>query len=252
MITIVIPMAGRGSRFAEAGFTTPKPLIPIHDVPMIRLVIENIRPKRPHRFVFICQADAVDRYGLREKLGRWAPGSGIVELKDITQGAACTVLEAVAEIDPDQPLMIANSDQYVDIRIDDYLGDMDDRALDGLIMTMDAEDPKWSYAELDSHDLVTRVVEKQVISRHATVGIYNYRRGSDFIDGAREMIRQDLRVNGEFYVAPVYDRLIADGARVGVYGVGSEGQGMYGLGIPSDLTAFLALPLSQRVTKGLV
>lgn len=251
MITIVIPMAGRGSRFADAGYTTPKPLIPIHGVPMIRLVIENIRPSRPHRFVFICQAEAVAEYGLRERLAAWAPGSGLVELNGVTEGAACTVLEAVDEIDLEQPLMIANSDQYVDVAIKDYLADMDDRELDGLIMTMDADDPKWSFAALDDQGLVTRVVEKQPISRHATVGIYNYRRAGDFIEGAREMIRQDLRVNGEFYVAPVYDRMIAAGARIGVHGVGLEGAGMHGLGIPTDLEAFLALPLSRRATEGL-
>lgn len=252
MITIVIPMAGRGSRFAEAGFTTPKPLIPVHGVPMIRLVIENIRPAQNHRFVFICQAEAVNEYGLRARLSAWAPGSGLVELNGITEGAACTVLEAADQIEPDQPLMIANSDQYVNVRIDDYLADMDERALDGLIMTMDADDPKWSFAALDDRGLVTRVVEKQPISRHATVGIYNYRRGGDFIEGARDMIRRDLRVNGEFYVAPVYERMIAAGARIGVHGVGSEGAGMHGLGIPADLETFLALPLSRRATEGLV
>lgn len=251
MITIVIPMAGRGSRFADAGYTTPKPLIPIHGVPMIRLVIENIRPAQDHKFVFICQREAVAAYGLRERLQAWAPGSGLVELDDVTQGAACTVLTAVHEIDPAQPLMIANSDQYVDIAIDDYLGDIQKRDLDGLIMTMDADDPKWSFAAVDAGGLVTRVVEKQPISRHATVGIYNYRRAGDFIDGANEMIRQDLRVNGEFYVAPVYDRMIAAGARIGIHDVGSEGAGMYGLGIPADLEGFLALPLSSRATTGL-
>lgn len=251
MITIVIPMAGRGSRFADAGYTTPKPLIPIHGVPMIRLVIKNIRPAQEHRFVFICQREAVAAYGLRERLQTWAPGSGLVELDGVTEGAACTVLTAVDEIDPEQPLMIANSDQYVDIAIDDYLDDMRDRDLDGLIMTMDADDPKWSFAEVDAQGLVRRVVEKQPISRHATVGIYNYGRAGDFIEGAHEMIRQDLRVNGEFYVAPVYDRMIAAGARIGIHDVGSEGAGMYGLGIPADLESFLALPLSSRATTGL-
>ncbi|QBX38792.1 glycosyl transferase family 2 [Brevundimonas sp. S30B] len=249
--TIVIPMAGRGSRFADAGYTTPKPLIPIHGRPMIQVVIDNIRPSTPHRFVFICQAEAVGEYGLRDQLQEWAPGSALVELNGVTEGAACTVLEADAHIDRDQPLMIANSDQYVDIAIDDYLAEMDRRDLDGLIMTMDADDPKWSFAALDDQDLVTRVVEKQPISRHATVGIYNYRRGGDFIDGAREMIARDLRVNGEFYVAPVYDQMIARGARVGVFGVGAEADGMYGLGIPADLDRFAALEVSRRAVEGL-
>lgn len=251
MVTIVIPMAGRGSRFADAGYTTPKPLIPVHGVPMIRLVIDNIRPSRPHRFVFICQADAVERFGLEQRLQAWAPGCDLVQLSGVTEGAACTVLEAADFIDPDQPLMIANSDQYVDVDIDDYLADMDGRELDGLIMTMDADDPKWSFAAVDDQGMVTRVAEKQPISRHATVGVYNYRRAGDFLEGAREMIRRDMRVNGEFYVAPVYDLMIAKGARIGVHSIGSEGAGMHGLGIPADLDAFLALPLSRKATEGL-
>jgi dTDP-glucose pyrophosphorylase len=118
-------------------------------------------------------------------------------------------------------------------------------------MTMDADDPKWSFAAVDDDGLVTRVVEKEPISRHATVGVYNYRRASDFIDGAREMIARDLRVNGEFYVAPVYDHMIARGGRVGVYSVGAVDAGMYGLGVPADLEAFIAGEVSNRAVRGL-
>ncbi len=246
MLNIVIPMAGLGSRFARAGYALPKPLIPVHGVPMIRLVIENIRPSTPHRFVFIAQRAHDDAYGLREKLNAWAPGCEIVLLDGLTEGAACTVLTARDAIDGAAPLMIANSDQYVDIAIDPYVEAMAARNLDGLIMTMQADDPKWSFAGLDDQGMVTRVVEKQVISPHATVGIYNFARGQDFVGGADRMIARDERVNGEFYVAPVYNEMIANGARIGVHDIGAEGSGMYGLGIPADLDLFLALPLSTR------
>jgi dTDP-glucose pyrophosphorylase len=251
MLNIVIPMAGLGSRFARAGYSLPKPLIPVHGVPMIRLVIENVRPSTPHRFIFICQRAHDDTYDLRQRLNKWAPGCGIVLLDGLTEGAACTVLTARDLIDPEAPMMIANSDQYVDITIDPYVDAMAARDLDGLIMTMQANDPKWSFAGLDDNGLVTRVVEKEVISTHATVGIYNFARGKDFLAGADEMIAKNLRVNNEFYVAPVYNEMIADGARIGVHDIGAEGSGMYGLGIPADLDLFLGLPLSQKVTKGL-
>lgn len=250
MLNIVIPMAGRGSRFAEAGYADPKPLIPIHGVPMIRLVIENLRPMRLHRFIFICQRAHYVEYGLEGRLPDWAPGSEVVLLDGITAGAACTVLEARALIDSDASLMIANSDQYVDFSLDDYLADQDSRALDGLIMTMKADDPKWSFAETDADGHVRRVVEKEVISEDATVGIYNYARGSDFVRAADLMIAADERVNNEFYVAPVYNRLIDDfGKKIGIHDVGSEGAGMYGLGTPADLDKFLALPLSRRAAE---
>ncbi|HQT44262.1 MAG TPA: hypothetical protein PLD79_09690 [Halothiobacillus sp.] len=148
--------------------------------------------------------------------------------------------------------MIVNSDQYVDIAIDDYLADMEARALDGLIMTMQADDPKWLFAGLDESGLVTRVVEKEVISSHATVGIYNFRSGTEFLRHAEAMITKNLRINNEFYVAPIYNEMIALGARVGIYNIGSEAAGMYGLGIPDDLNLFLGLELSRRATAGIV
>ncbi len=246
MLNIVVPMAGAGSRFASSGYRDPKPLIPLRGVPMIRVVIDNLRPTQPHRFIFVCQQSHVRQYGLTSKLRTWAPGCEIVELEGLTEGAACTVLAAQHLIDSDAPLMIANSDQFIDADIDDYLAAMSGGGLDGLIMTMTATDPKWSFVGLDASGHVTRVAEKQVISNEATVGIYNFATGSSFVAAARRMIEANERVNNEFYVAPTYNTLIADGARIGVYNIGSEGNGMYGLGIPADLEFFLAHPVSNK------
>ena len=238
ILTIVVPMAGRGSRFASVGYFDPKPLIPVHGQPMIKVVIDNLTPSRPHRFVFICQREHASAYGLIDRLRDWAPGSVVVEIDGVTDGAACTVLTAREHLGSG-PLMIANSDQFVEVAIDDYLA-ATDRGLDGLIMTMRADDPKWSYAAIREDGLVSRVVEKQVISDQATVGIYNFASASDFVASADRMIAADERVNGEFYVAPVYNDLIAQGRSVGVFNVGEVGAGMYGLGTPEDLQVFLA------------
>lgn len=245
MLNIVIPMAGAGSRFARVGYVEPKPLIPVHGIPMIRLVIQNLRPSRRHRFIFICQQKHIETYALYERLSAWAPGCEVIGIYGLTEGAACTVLKAKHLINTDNPLMIANSDQWVDVNIDNYLA-LTDGDIDGLIMTMKANDPKWSYVELDTDGYVTRVAEKQVISDEATVGIYNFRRGRDFVAAAEDMIRRDLRVNGEFYVAPAYNQMIEHGARVGVYNIGREAAGMYGLGTPEDLEFFKSLPISAR------
>jgi dTDP-glucose pyrophosphorylase len=246
MLNIVLPIAGRGSRFAVAGYAQPKPLIPIHGAPMIAAVVRNVRPRSAHRFIFVALAEHLEHAGLREALTDAAPGSVIVPVDRVTDGAACTVLLARDYINSDQPLMLANSDQWVDIDIDDYLASMDRQRGDGLIMTMKADDPKWSFVGLNGRRHVTRVVEKEAISNEATVGIYNFRRGSDFVRAAEQMIAKNLRVNNEFYVAPVYNELIAEGARIAIYNVGREGAGMYGLGIPSDLEQFLADPISLR------
>lgn len=250
MLKIIVPMAGAGSRFAVAGYRDPKPLIPVHGVPMIKVVIDNLTPQRDHNFIFICQAAHVEAYGLREKLSLWAPGCEIVELHGVTEGAACTVHAAKSLIDNEHPVMIANSDQFVDMDIDNYLAAMDSAAADGIIMTMKANDPKWSFVGFNEQGTINRVVEKEVISDEATVGIYNFRTGRQLIAAIEQMFEKQLRVNGEFYVAPAYNEIIEQGAHVIHYSVGSEGLGMYGLGIPADLDYFLSLPISHQATAG--
>ena len=125
---------------------------------------------------------------------------------------------------------------------------MEERDADGLIMTFWADHPKWSYVRLGEGGFVTEVVEKQVVSNHATVGIYNFRRGRDYVQGAERMIAKNLRVNNEFYVAPVYNETIAAGAKIVIHNVGEENNGMYGLGVPGDLDPFLSNSVSRRAT----
>lgn len=240
MLNIVIPMAGRGSRFAKAGYKMPKPLIDIYGHPMIEHVTKNIRPDCKHRFIYICQQEHLEKYHLAAELERMAHGCAIVTVDHITEGAACTVLLAEKYIDNEDALMIANSDQFVDTDINQYLACMADH--DGLIMTMPDSDPKWSYIRYDENGFVTTVQEKKVISDQATVGIYNYRHGSEFVKYARQMIRKNLRVNNEFYVAPVYNEMIEAGAKIVFYNVGNS---MYGLGTPEDLEIFLENPISK-------
>lgn len=242
-LTIVIPMAGAGSRFVAAGYQVPKPLIPVHGVEMIRLVIDNLTPQTPHRFVFVCQRAHVERYQLDDSLARWAPGSSLIQVDGLTEGAAVSVLAAQHEIDPDAPLMIANSDQWVDTSIDEYITAQ--LGHDGLIMTMRDHDPKWSYVRYDAHGRLVGVVEKQVVSTEATVGIYNAARASLMLDALRELVARDRRTNGEFYVAPAYDLMIESGARVTTVDVGDVSTVMHGLGTPVDLEAFLAHPRSR-------
>lgn len=249
MLNIVVPMAGRGSRFADAGFTDPKPLIKINGKYMIQVVINNLKPAQPHRFIFVCQNSHVVDYELEKVFAEVCDDYRIVGIDGITEGAAVTVLKARDLFDNDDPLMIANSDQWVDVNINDYLADIEERQLDGSMLTMKANDPKWSYAKLDDNQTVTEVVEKVVVSDEATVGIYNFSKGSDFCRFADQMIAQGLRSNGEFYVAPVYTLMASRNAQIGVFNVGEEANGMYGLGIPSDLNIFLSSSVLNIATS---
>lgn len=232
-------MAGRGSRFSEAGYEMPKPLIDINGHPMIEFVTRNITPDCDHRFIYICQKEHIEKYGLSDKLKHYSANCEIIPITYITEGAACTVLLAEKWIDSEEPLMIANSDQFVDTDINAYLSCM--FGYDGLIMTMPATHPKWSYIKYD-RDLVTTVREKEVISNQATVGIYNYQKGSDFVKYAHQMMDKNIRVNGEFYVAPVYNEMIEAGLRITYCDVGER---MYGLGTPEDLELFLHTDLAK-------
>ena len=259
MLNIVVPMAGRGSRFANAGYKDPKPLIRFGGKPMIQWVVENVTPKVSHRLIFLCLEEHLRQYpDISSTLRAISPRCEIVPVGGVTEGAACTVLLARTFIDTDEPLMIANSDQFVSLDINDYLAVMDEKHADGLIMTFEADDAKWSYCRLREDGTVSEVVEKREVSNEATVGIYNFHRGRDFVRAADKMIAYNLRVNNEFYVAPTYNQLIAENAKIFVSRTGREYSGMYGLGIPTDLDFFMttsaydqgqssgALPLSEH------
>ena len=157
MLNIVIPMAGRGSRFAEKGYFDPKPLIPIGDKRMIEVVVNNLKPKCEHRFIFVCQQEHLDKYNYKGELDRIAPGCEIIGIDGITEGAACTVMYSESFIDNDIPLMIANSDQWIDADINDYLDYMqsEDR-IHRLGLAPDAK-PQVEFVECeDSIDQVVR------------------------------------------------------------------------------------------------
>ena len=242
MLNIVVPMAGRGSRFSNAGYKMPKPLIDVHGHYMIEYVTKNLTPQIEHRFIYICQEEHLEKYQLEKYLRQIAPNCVVVTVDHITEGAACTVLLAEGYINSNDSLMIANSDQYRDTDINHYLRQMNN--YDGLIMTMPANDPKWSFIKVDEKNLVSMVREKEVISNEATVGVYNYKHGKDFVKYAHLMIEKNIRVNNEFYVAPVYNEMIDAGMKITYFDVGEK---MYGLGTPEDLSEFLKTELSKTV-----
>jgi HAD superfamily hydrolase (TIGR01509 family) len=241
-LTVVVPMAGSGSRFAEAGFVFPKPLVEVHGRPMIQVVMENLNIRA--KFLFIVQKVHEHRFNIDAMLKLLYPGCEIVTVEELTAGAACTVLLAERFIDSDNPLLIVNSDQFIKWSALETMSRLETENLDGAVLTFASSHPKWSYVALnDETGLVTEVAEKRPISNHATVGIYYWRRGRDFVRYAKKMIARNERVNGEFYIAPVYNHAIADGARIKSWDVDQ----MWGLGTPEDLEYFLEHgPLSPR------
>ena len=240
MINIVIPMAGAGSRFVKAGYKTPKPFIDVLGKPMICHVLDNLNMPNAKFILLVRQ----EHYESEPETIQWIKLHYNVEyvlVDKLTEGAACTVLYAHRLINNDTPLLIANSDQIVDMNVADYIADSDNRHLDGSILcfTDETMNPSYSFAKVDEHGIVEEVREKQPISTHATVGIYYYAKGCSFVNGAVDMVVHNDRVNNEFYVAPVYNYAIAQGEKFGIYDI--EFSQMHGTGTPADLDKYIAI-----------
>ncbi|MDB4726108.1 glycosyltransferase family 2 protein, partial [bacterium] len=210
-----------------------KPLIQINDRPMIELVVNNIGIEA--NYIFVVQKEHRIKYNLDTMLSLIVPKCKIVEVDTITEGAACTALLAKEFIDNDEPLFFANSDQYVEWNPVEFMYTMQERQADGGIVTFKATHPKWSFAKVDDYGIITEVAEKKPISDCATVGFYYWKKGSDFVRCAERMIEKDIRINGEFYVCPVFNEAIEDDMLIRNYAVDK----MWGLGTPEDLEYYL-------------
>ena len=232
-LNVLIPMAGAGSRFQQAGYTFPKPLIEVKGKPMIQVVVENLNIKA--NFIYVVLKEHRQKYNLDTLLNLITPDCKIVEVDGITEGAACTALLAKEYINSENPLFFANSDQFVEWDSNEFLYKMNEINADGGIVSFRATHPKWSFAKIDEQGLVTEVAEKNPISDIATVGYYYWKHGSDFVKYAEDMIEKDIRVNNEFYVCPVFNQAIKDGKEIRTFDIPK----MWGLGTPEDLKNYL-------------
>ena len=239
MINIVIPMAGEGSRFVKSGYQKPKPFIDVDGKPMIVRVLENL-DYPDARYILIARKEHMEKEKeLVEQIEKEF-NAIVIPIDKLTEGTACTVLYARKYINNNEPLLIANSDQIVDMDIADFIDDCSDNKLDGSILTFvdEFKDPKWSFAKIDKNNLVTKVKEKVVISEYATVGIYLFSKGEYFVNSTIDMIIENERVNGEFYTCPTYNYAIKENAKIGIYNI--DFKQMHGIGTPDDLNYYLS------------
>ena len=233
-MNVLIPMAGAGSRFEKAGYTFPKPLIEVNGKPMIQVVVENLNIDAKH--IFIVQKEHYEKYNLKYLLNLITENNcEIVQVDGMTEGAACTTLLAKELINNNEPLVMANSDQFVEWDSNEFMYSMTADNIDAGILTFNSTHPKWSFAKLNEDGFVSEVAEKKPISDIATVGVYYWNKGSDYVKYAEQMISKDVRVNNEFYVCPVFNEAIQDGKKVKVFPI----EKMWGLGTPEDLDIFL-------------
>ena len=232
-MNVLIPMAGAGSRFAQAGYTFPKPLIEVNGKPMIQVVVENLNVEA--HFIYLVQKEHYEKYNLKQLLNLITPGCDIIQVDGITDGAARTTLLAKQLIDNGEPLLMANSDQFVEWNSNEVLYAFTADEVDGGIVTFKATHPKWSFAKIGEDGFIDEVAEKNPISDNATVGIYYWKKGSDYVKYAEQMIDKNIRTNGEFYTCPSFNEAIADGKKIRNKSI----EKMWGLGTPEDLNYFL-------------
>jgi HAD superfamily hydrolase (TIGR01509 family) len=249
-INVVIPMAGLGSRFSKAGYTVPKPFIPVFGKPMIHWVIENMQIKAEEfrssidpviqlRFHFIVQQKHLDEFNFVESLNTLGIDYTITPIQTVTEGAACTVLLVKDKIYTSEPLVIVNSDQYLEWNPNEFYRALLNPSYDGCISVFENRDPtdiKWSYSKVDEDGIVQDVAEKKYISQWATTGIYGWSYGYDFVNYATQMILKNVRVNNEFYVCPVYNEAIQSSSMKFRNLLCKK---LWGLGVPEDLDLFL-------------
>jgi NDP-sugar pyrophosphorylase family protein len=233
---LVVPMAGKGSRFKEQGYKDSKPFIDVNGKPMIQRVIENLNFEFNPEFktIILCQKSDYEQYDFsifREIIGH--DNIEIIQIDGITEGAACTLLLAEKFIDNSTPMLSFNTDQMIDYDVVKTFHKL--KAFDAGMPCFKGDSPAWSYAKTDFMGLVTEVAEKKVISNNATAGYYYWGKGSEFVKYAKEMINANDRVNNEFYVAPVYNYAIKDGKKVCITNVDN----IYQLGTPEDLEIYL-------------
>lgn len=230
---ILIPMAGAGARFSLAGYSFPKPLIEVNNKPMIQVVTENLEIDA--KFIYIVQEEHYNKFNLKYLLNLITPNCEIITINGITEGAACTTLKAKELINNNKHLIIANSDQFIEWNSNEFYYSMIADNNDGGILTFKSTHPKWSFVKLNDKNLVEEVAEKKPISDIATVGIYYWNKGSDYVKYTEQMIEKNIKINNEFYVAPVYNEAISDGKKIKTFNI----KKMWGLGTPEDLKNFI-------------
>jgi NDP-sugar pyrophosphorylase family protein len=229
-LKIIIPMAGRGKRFVEAGYATPKPLLKIDDKLILSHIIDSMKTPNSE-FIFLPRQDHCDEHQLDKVLQTLEPSSKIVKVNEITEGAICTVLLAKEHFNDESPVIIKDCDQIINWDPKHFLDFVQRNKADAAVVTIHTDKPHYSFAKLDSDGKVIQTAEKSVISNYGNTGIYYFAKGSQLIKYAEKLISKNIRVNNEFYTAPVYNEYIQDGKLVLNYPIAE----MFQLGTPEEL-----------------
>ncbi|MDH3710097.1 MAG: glycosyltransferase family 2 protein [Cyclobacteriaceae bacterium] len=231
---VVMPMAGRGSRFSQAGVDTPKPLIDVCGKPMFSWAVKSLEGVSYSRFVAVVLQEHQDQFDIEGSIKKYVPGDvSVICIPEVTAGQLCTVLAAKEEINTPEDVLIIPSDTLV---VSSLARDINGASPDckGIISVAQMPGDHWSFAKVGDQDRVTEVAEKVRISEYASTGLYYFRHGHEFVEIAEEMVRQKEKTRGEYYVIPVYNKYLDRSWEVKV----SHAQELWDMGNPTALENF--------------
>ena len=232
-LQIVIPMAGEAKSFKKAGYKFPKFLVDIAGKPMIQWVTENINAEA--KYIFILNEHHYNNYNMKYMLPLLVPNCEIVTINEKTEGAPQTVLMAKRLINNDKPLAIINADQYMEWNSNEFFYAMAADECDGGIVTFESTHPMYSFVKTGEDGFISECAEKKPISRYATAGVYYFRKGKDFVEGAKTMINKKITINDQYFICPVYNELIAKGKKIRKYDI----QKVWSFAVPEELDYFM-------------
>lgn len=247
---LVIPMAGLGTRFSQVGYKKIKPLISVLGKPMIEIVLDNLIPHDLDfdKIILIINKEIDNDDEFKKLIKQYDKKIELRVLDQTSKGPADSVYLARDLIQQDKPVTIANCDQFMFTDMKQFYRNLLEPETDGIIITMQDNHPKWSYAAVDPRsNLVTAVVEKKVISNYATVGVYGFKKANDLLDAAEESFRRGDTVNNEYYVGPLYNYLIVKNSKIRIHDLGKIGIKFFGLGTPEDLKDFEDFAHTERI-----
>jgi len=225
-------MAGRGSRYTKEGFQTPKPLIEVGGKPMIYHAWCSVKNVPCRKLIFIALREHEEHFGVSSVLAQWIPVPfELIFIDEVTEGQLCTILLASLHFEEGEGVLITASDTYIESEIGQEI--VTTKA-SGIISVFDLPGDQWSFALTDEKGKVVRVTEKERISNHASTGIYYFSDAKEMEREARIMIAENDRTRGEFYIMPLYNKLIKKGADI----VLSYAQSMWDMGTPEAKSKF--------------
>lgn len=238
---IVMPMAGEGSRFLKEGWTTPKPLILLHDKPLFMHAINSVKIDGVKmKYSFILRSEHIKNYKLDESILEILPQAHIFSVEKTTHGAVETCLVAEESITDDDAVIVMDCDlefksNTFEEVIKAALSQSVNATIGGALVSFNSDSPKYSYAEVNENDEVIRTAEKEVISNHALCGAYFFGSGMRFKEVAHELLNEPEFKKPEFYVSLLYNYLLRDGETVLL----SEMEEYYSYGTPEELKRYL-------------